>query len=67
VTFIDSTALGVLLRHHPLFQARGGELVVVTDDRRILRTFEVTGLDRVFTIEQRLADAVASVVNGSAP
>ena len=67
VSFIDSTALGVLLRYQPRFKARGGDLVVVTQDRRVLRTFEITGLDRVFRIEQRLADGVASVVDGSGP
>jgi anti-sigma B factor antagonist len=61
VSFIDSTALGVLIRHQPRFNSRGGELVIVTQDRRVLRTFEITGLDRVFAIERRLADGVASI------
>ena len=65
VTFIDSTTLGVLLRFQPRFRARGGELVIVTQDRRVIRTFEITGLDKVFRIEQRLADGVASLMNGS--
>jgi anti-sigma B factor antagonist len=65
VTFIDSTTLGVLLRFQPRFTARGGELVIVTQDRRVIRTFEITGLDKVFRIEQRLADGVASLMNGS--
>jgi anti-anti-sigma regulatory factor len=39
--------------------------VIVTDDRRVLRTFEITGLDRVFTIERRLADAVAAILPSS--
>ena len=62
VTFIDSTALGVLLHHQRRFRGRGGDLVIVTADRRVLRTFEVTGLDRVFTIERRLADGVAALL-----
>ena len=66
VSFIDSTGLGVLLRHQRRFQARGGDLVIVTADRRVLRTLEVTGLDRLFTIEQRLADGVALLVAPSA-
>ena len=67
VSFIDSTGLGVLLRHQRRFHARGGDLVIVTADRRVLRTLEVTGLDRLFTIEQRLADGVALLVAPSAP
>ncbi|HEX2287901.1 MAG TPA: STAS domain-containing protein [Gaiellaceae bacterium] len=67
VTFIDSTTLEVLLRYHERFRGLGGALVIVTDDRRMLRTFEITGLDRVFTIERRLADAVAAILPDSAP
>jgi anti-sigma B factor antagonist len=63
VTFIDSTVLGVLLRYHPRFKTRGGEVVIVTQDRRVIRTFEITGLDRIFRIEQSLADGVASVLS----
>ena len=61
VGFVDSTVLGVLLRYQPRFRARGGDLVLVSDDRRILRTLEITGLDHVFRIEQRLGDAVAAL------
>jgi anti-sigma B factor antagonist len=63
VTFVDSTALGVLLRHQRRFRGRGGELVIVTADRRVLRTFEITGLDRLFRIERRLADGVAAMLS----
>ena len=61
VGFIDSTVLGLLLRYQPRFRSRGGDLVLVSDDRRILRTLEITGLDRLFRIEQRLGDAVAGL------
>lgn len=61
VGFIDSTVLSLLLRYKPRFRSRGGDLVLVSDDRRILRTLEITGLDRVFRIEQRLGDAVAGL------
>jgi anti-sigma B factor antagonist len=62
VNFIDSTALGVLLRFRPRFAARGGCILIVSPDRRVLRTFEITGLDRIFSIEQRLSDAVSTLV-----
>jgi anti-sigma B factor antagonist len=65
VTFIDSTTLEVLLRYRERFRALGGRLVIVTEDRRVLRTFEITGLDRVFTIERRLASAVTAILPGS--
>lgn len=66
VGFIDSSALGLLLRFQPRFKARGGDLVLVSDDRRVLRTLEITGLDRIFRIEQRLGDAVGGLYTASA-
>jgi anti-anti-sigma factor len=66
VGFIDSTALALLLRFQPQFKARGGDLVVVSDDRRVLRTFEITGLDRILRIERRLGDAVRPSSDGAA-
>jgi anti-sigma B factor antagonist len=67
VGFIDSTALGLLMRFQPRFRARGGDLVIVSDDRRVLRTFEITGLDRLFRIERRLGEAVAGLYAQTAP
>lgn len=62
VGFVDSTVLSLLLRFQPRFTARGGDLVVVSDDRRVLRTFEITGLDRVLRTERRLSDAVSRLL-----
>jgi anti-anti-sigma regulatory factor len=41
---------------------------VVSQDPRILRVFQITGLDRIFRIERSLAEAVEGVleVNGVA-
>jgi anti-sigma B factor antagonist len=61
VGFIDSTALGLFLRFQPRFRSRGGDLVIVSEDRRVLRTLEITGLDRIFRIEQRLGEAVGGL------
>jgi anti-sigma B factor antagonist len=62
VGFIDSTGLRVLLKALPRFTRRGGKLVLVSDDRRVLRTLEITGLDCKFELEPRLSDAIAHVV-----
>jgi anti-sigma B factor antagonist len=67
VGFLDSTALRVLLKVLPRFSKRGGKLVLVTEDRRVLRTFEITGLDGRFTLEPKLADAIAKFADGSSP
>lgn len=62
VGFLDSTGLRVLLKALPRFTRRGGKLVLVSDDRRVLRTLEIAGLDRTFELEPRLSDAIAHVV-----
>ncbi len=65
VGFMDSTALRVLLKALPRFTKRGGKLVLVSDDRRVLRTLEITGLDMKFTVEPKLAEAIARFADGS--
>jgi anti-sigma B factor antagonist len=67
VAFIDSTALRVLLRALPKFSKRGGKLVLATDDSRVLKTLEITGLDTKFTVEPRLAEAIARLADGRSP
>jgi anti-sigma B factor antagonist len=47
VTFIDSTALGVVVGGVKGMRARGGTLDVVCRDENIRRIFEITGLDRI--------------------
>jgi anti-sigma B factor antagonist len=64
VSFVDSTTLGLLLRYHLRLRDLGGKLVIATEDRRVLRTFEIMGLAPVFAIESRLADALAAIVPG---
>jgi anti-sigma B factor antagonist len=65
-SFIDSTVLGVLLRADKRLKGEG-ELVVVADDPRILRTLELTGLDRRLTIQSSLTEAIAKLSNGRTP
>jgi len=67
VAFIDSTALRVLLRALPKFSRRGGKLVLATDDSRVLKTLEIMGLDMKFTVEPRLAEAIAQLADGRSP
>ena len=63
VPFIDSTALGVLVRAAKRAGTSGSKLILVSNDPRTLRVLEITGLDRVFTIERSLADAVGAVLD----
>jgi len=49
-TFLDSTALGVLIGAVKRLRSKEGALAIVNRDRSIAKTFEITGLDQVFTI-----------------
>lgn len=64
-SFIDSTVVGVLLRAHERLGRDGGGLVLVSDDPRILRVFELTGLDRRLTVERSLAEAIGELSHRS--
>jgi anti-sigma B factor antagonist len=60
VSFLDSTALGVLVGALKRCRELGGELHVVVSDPRIMKIFEITGLTKVFPIADSLAAAGAS-------
>lgn len=60
VSFLDSTALGVLVGALKRCREQGGDLHVVVADPRILKIFEITGLTNVFTIADSLQSAGAA-------
>jgi anti-sigma B factor antagonist len=59
-TFIDSTTLGVLVGGVKRLRAQDGRLSLVCSDRNIRKIFEITGLDRVFTIHSTRDEALAT-------
>jgi anti-sigma B factor antagonist len=65
VPFLESSALGVLLKYSRLLRTNGGELTLVTDDVRIMRVIEITGLKSHFGFERTLSDAVDHAVEGA--
>ena len=65
-TFIDSTTLGVLVGGVKRLRASDGQLSLVCSDRNITKIFEITGLDRVFSIYPTRDAAVEKIVGGSA-
>ena len=64
-TFIDSTTLGVLVGGVKRLRSNEGQLALVCADRNITKIFEITGLDRVFTIYPSREEAVANVGSSS--
>jgi anti-sigma B factor antagonist len=60
-TFIDSTTLGVLVGGVKRLRPNGGQVSLVCSDRNITKIFEITGLDRVFTIHATREEAVEAI------
>jgi len=59
-TFIDSTTLGVLVGGVKRLRPSGGGLALVCTDQNISKIFEITGLDRVFSIQDSRENALAA-------
>ena len=66
-TFIDSTTLGVLVGGVKRLRVNDGLLSLVCSDRNITKIFEITGLDRVFTIYPTRDEAVSNVKAADKP
>jgi anti-sigma B factor antagonist len=62
VTFIDSTAIGVLAGTVvKLDEAGGGSLAVVCAHEKVVQIFEITGLDSVISVHSSRDDAVSAL------
>ena len=57
VDFLDSTGLGVLVGALKRVRTHGGELRLICTVPRVLKVFEITGLDRVFVLADSLEAA----------
>jgi anti-sigma B factor antagonist len=66
-TFIDSTTLGVLVGGVKRLRTNDGQLSLVCSDRNITKIFEITGLDRVFTIYPTRSEALEQLSSSSRP
>ena len=60
VEFLDSTGLGVLVGALKKVRADGGTLDIVCTQERILKIFDITGLDKVFGLHESVAHAIAT-------
>jgi anti-sigma B factor antagonist len=66
-TFIDSTTLGVLVGGVKRLRTNDGQLSLICSDRNITKIFEITGLDRVFTIYASREEAVSRIGPATQP
>jgi anti-sigma B factor antagonist len=60
VEFLDSTGLGVLVGGLKRVRAHDGWIDLVCTQTRILRIFKITGLNKVFSIYDSVAEAIAA-------
>ena len=60
VDFLDSTGLGVLVGGLKRVRAHDGWIDLVCTQSRILRIFRITGLNKVFSIYDTVAEATAA-------
>src|SRR5256885_15901603 len=70
VTFIDSTAIGVIAGAvEKLDEAGGGALAIVCTHEKVMQIFEITGLDSVITVHPSREEALAAlaVAGGAHP
>ena len=57
-TFVDSSAIAVLVGHLRRVREEGGSLSVVCANENVLRTFEIAGVEREFEILPRFSEAL---------
>jgi anti-sigma B factor antagonist len=57
-TFIDSTTLGILIGGAKRQRSHGGDVSLVCGDGDIRKIFEITLLDRIFTIDATRDEAL---------
>jgi anti-sigma B factor antagonist len=55
-TFLDSLAVGALIGARRKAQAFNGSVGIICSNERLLKLFNVTQLDRIFTITATVAD-----------
>lgn len=61
VCFLDSTGLGVLVGRLKAVRMLEGKMRVVINSPRVLKNFQITGLERILDIDEARADAVAAL------
>ena len=61
VTFIDSTALGVIISGVKRMRERDGHLAIVAGSRPVVRILDITGLNKVLTIFDTRDEALAAL------
>jgi anti-sigma B factor antagonist len=67
VDFLDSTGLGVLVDGMKRIKGRDGSLGIVATQDKILKIFDITGLNRAFSIHSTVDEAVEAPADSAEP
>jgi anti-sigma B factor antagonist len=65
VDFLDSTGLGVLVEGLKRVKTRDGHLSIVATHDKILKIFDITGLNKAFPIHSTVGEAVQEASSSS--
>jgi anti-sigma B factor antagonist len=65
VDFLDSTGLGVMVEGLKRIKGRNGNLSVVTTQDKILKIFDITGLNKAFAMYGSVDEAVTEPTSGA--
>lgn len=65
VTFVDSTAIGVLMSALGRVREAGGSLAVVNDRENVRTIFEMMGLDEAMPLHRSVEDAVSALTQAA--
>jgi anti-sigma B factor antagonist len=66
VTFIDSTGLGVLVSGAKRVRSQGVSFAIVSSTQSIMSIFEITGLDRLYSIYATRKEALRAATGQAA-
>jgi anti-sigma B factor antagonist len=66
VTFIDSTGLGVLVSGAKRVRSQGVSFAIVSSTQSIMSIFEITGLDRLYSIYATRKEALQAATGAAA-
>lgn len=67
VTFLDSTGLGILVGRLKRLARHGGTMTVAASHERVLRVFDITGLNQLLDIRPDLEGAVEAAREPAPP
>lgn len=56
VSFMDSSGLGLVLGRYKKAKSAGIDFCVINCDKRILRIFEMAGMERIVNIKERITN-----------